>query len=211
GYDEEAFTLAMQRVAAESEAKDSNRRVLLHSGVVYPQWRNPRMPFRALRRLTDDNPSSVKDLVLRFRAPVNVDFLTKLAEEEGVMEFMDIAPELDYIGALAEMIQADGLLVLQNAECNDQVPAKLYEYFRAGQPILALTAMDGDTATAVREHPGNYLADLESDASIMIALRDWLQTTKSGMPYRQVDESVARCSRRGRTQQLAAVLNSVIQ
>lgn len=211
GYDEEAFALAMQRIAAGSQAEDSDRLVLLHSGVIYPQWRNPRMLFRALRRLTDDNPSSVQGLVMRFRAPVNVNFLKQQAEEEGVMEFMDIAPELDYIGALAEMIQADGLLLLQNAECNDQVPAKLYEYLRAGRPILGLTAMDGDTAKAVREHPGNYLADIESDASIMVALRDWLQATKSGMPPRQVDASVARCSRRGRTQQLAAVLNSVIR
>lgn len=211
GYDEEAFALAMQRIATGAEAKDRDQVILLHSGVVYPQWRNPRMLFRALRRLADESQSSVKKLVLRFRAPVNVDFLKQLAEEEGVMEFMDIAPELDYIGALAEMIQADGLLLLQNAECNDQVPAKLYEYLRAGKPILGLTAMDGDTATVLRQHPGNYLADLESDAHIIDVLRDWLQATRPDRPSLEVEESVARCSRRGRTQQLAAVLNSVIQ
>ena len=37
------------------------------------------------------------------------------------------------------MLRADGLLILQAANCNEQIPAKLYKYLRARRPIVALT------------------------------------------------------------------------
>jgi len=41
--------------------------------------------------------------------------------------------------ATAVRMAADALLVMQASNCNAQIPAKIYEYLRAGKPILALT------------------------------------------------------------------------
>jgi hypothetical protein len=59
---------------------------------------------------------------------------------------VEILPPIDYTLALREMLDADALMVLQSHECNDQIPAKAYEYLRAGKPILGLTDPRGDTA-----------------------------------------------------------------
>lgn len=207
GYDEDDFVLAEQRRRG-GQRRPVGRRLLLHSGVVYPQWRNPRLLFRALRRLLDAGCAGAAQVRIRFRASAHDAFLKQLAGEEGVMDFMEIAPELDYISALAEMLEADGLLLLQNHECNGQVPAKLYEYLRAGKPIVALTAPDGDTAAELRKHDAVILADLASTADIVEGLKAWLDAPEIGRAGRR--QGVESCSRRGRTQELARILNSVI-
>jgi len=50
------------------------------------------------------------------------------------------------------------LLLLQASNCNSQIPAKVYEYLRAGKPILALTDPEGDTATLLRNLGINTIA-----------------------------------------------------
>jgi hypothetical protein len=59
--------------------------------------------------------------------------------------------QLAYRDALQEMCRADVLVLLDGPGRKIGVPAKLYEYFGAGRPILALTEPDGDTAQVLRE------------------------------------------------------------
>jgi hypothetical protein len=48
------------------------------------------------------------------------------------------------------MAQSDLLVLLDGPGRKIGVPAKLYEYFGAGRPILALAEADGDTAHVLR-------------------------------------------------------------
>lgn len=212
GYDEDAFATAESRLPAAHPA-GAGRIVLLHSGIVYPEWRNPQMFFRAIRLLADEGHPAVQRLCVRFRAAAHDEFVAQLAREENVSDFMELQPDVDYIEALTEMMTVEGLLLLQNAECNAQVPAKFYEYLRAGKPILALTDLQGDTARLLRGHTGHQIADLASADDIKRALTAWLDgltemTVRSGsVPA----PSIIACSRRARTGELADVLNSVLR
>ena len=210
GYDEDAFATAEARLPV-ARAAGVGRIVLLHSGVVYPQWRNPRMLFRAIRHLANAGHPEVKRLCVRFRAAAHDEFVKQLAREENVSDFMEVLPDVDYIEALTEMMTVDGLLLLQNAECNAQVPAKYYEYLRAGKPILALTDLQGDTAGLLRGHAGHQLSDLSSADDIKRALVAWLDSLPGIGMRRPLAPSIVACSRRARTGQLAAVLNSVMR
>lgn len=210
GYDEDAFALAEKRLP-EAPSNPDGRIVLLHSGIVYPQWRNPRMLFRAIRQLADAGHPSVRRLCVRFRAAAHDAFVRQLADEENVSNFMELAPDVDYIEALGEMMTVDGLLLLQNAECNNQVPAKFYEYLRAGKPILALTDHLGDTAGLLARHAGNRVADLTSAEEIKASLAAWLDAIPLQTGRAEPSPEVIACSRRARTGQLATVLNSVLR
>lgn len=209
GYDEDVFAAAERNLSAATGCS-SDRIVLLHSGVVYPQWRNPRMLFRALRQLVDEGHPLAGRLSVRFRAAAHDGFLAQLAREENVSDFMELLPDVDYIEALTEMMAVDGLLLLQNAECNAQIPAKFYEYLRAGKPILALTDRHGDTARMLGRHDGHLVADLASADEIREALAAWLDTLPEAGARSAPSSAVVACSRRARTGQLAAVLNSVL-
>src|SRR5690606_4043613 len=122
--------------------------------------------LHAMRSLLDRGVISPSTLRLRFRAPVHEASLKREATRAGVAQLLDVLPPIDYRAALREMQAADALLVLQAANCNAQIPAKLYEYFRARRPILALTDPAGDTARTLLRSGYDAIAPLDDAAAI---------------------------------------------
>jgi glycosyltransferase involved in cell wall biosynthesis len=208
GYDDEDFD------AAEADARASIKPAgspltLLHSGIIYPLERDPRPLFAALAALLADGTLSPARFKLVLRAPVHEAFLQQLIIDYGIASLVTIAPPLPYRAALAEMLGADALLLLQAANCNDQVPAKLYEYLRANKPLLALTDPQGDTWAAVRAAGIDTLAPLDDAAAIAMALRQFVAQAAAGTAP-LAPESVRRShARSARTVQLAALLDAV--
>lgn len=207
GYDEEAFA------AAESTEDvmplNPGATTLLHSGIVYPEWRNPEHLLQAVRKLLDEAKISSTDFRLRFRAPVHGDFLNKLVIRHNLKDVVEILPPLDYRQALQEMLRADGLLVLQSGGCNDQIPAKLYEYFRARRPILGLTDPSGDTADAMRRAGFCHIAPLDSAAAIETTLETFMKDVAEGTAPVASPDSITAASRRGRARDLADLLDAI--
>jgi hypothetical protein len=96
---------------------------------------------------------------------------------------------------------------MQAANCNEQVPAKLYEYLRARRPLLALTDRNGDTASLMLQSGIDAIASLVDAAEIAQLLQRFADGDSSGM--RATEAAVAGASRHGRTRQLALLLDSV--
>lgn len=136
GFDEESFP---PRAAAAAPRAVARPIVLLHSGIVYPSERDPTQLFEALQRLRASGRLQPGELRIRFRASVHDDLLRALARDHGVPDLIELSPAIPYRQALAEMMEVDALLVMQASNCNAQIPAKIYEYLRAGRPILGLT------------------------------------------------------------------------
>lgn len=201
GYDEEAFADTQRTCSL-----NPGRLTLLHSGIVYPSERDPTQLFAALAQLKRKEPSTYSRLVVRFRAPVHDELLQRLADEFVVDEAIEILPALDYRDALDEMCAADGLLILQAATCNAQIPAKLYEYFRARRPILALTDPAGDTAQVIGAAGIEAIAPLDDAQAIAARLARFVAAPTSGTIANGA--AVAGASRRSRTRQLAELLDS---
>jgi glycosyltransferase involved in cell wall biosynthesis len=204
GYDEESFAgLAPRPQLREGPC------VVLHSGVVYPSERDPTALFAALAALKQVSGVTAKQLLVRFRAPVHEDMIRRLAQQYAVQDLIEIRPSLPYRDALAEMGSVGALLVLQAQNCNEQIPAKAYEYLRAGRPIVGLTDAAGDTAGLLRSAGVPYLASLRDGhaiAAVLARLRaDWL-AAREVLPR---PESVAAASREARARQLAALLTSI--
>jgi glycosyltransferase involved in cell wall biosynthesis len=208
GYDERAF----QNVDAERPGRAPlapGTLTLLHSGVVYPSERDPTQLFQALRRMTDEGTLRSGELRLRLRAAGHEPILGRLIQAAGVEELVELAPPIPYREALLEMMRADGLLLLQAANCNEQVPAKLYEYLRCGRPILALTDPAGDTAAVLRSAGLANIARLDSADEISRALRSFVERLRAGTAPLPNREFAASASRLHRTQELARLLDAL--
>lgn len=206
GYDEESFATAESGVDS-SQPLVQGCITLLHSGIVYPSERDPTALIHALAMLARERPAWRERLRVRFRAPVHSELLTGLARAHGVDDMVGVLPSIPYRDALAEMLRADCLLLMQGANCNDQIPAKLYEYFRAQRPILGLADPSGDTGRALASAGVRHIARLESTEEIYGALVRLLAEVKAGtaqVPSRSV---VSSASRRARTAELAALLD----
>jgi dTDP-4-amino-4,6-dideoxygalactose transaminase/glycosyltransferase involved in cell wall biosynthesis len=209
GYDDETFAAAAARLVGRRRPLVEGRITLLHSGIVYPSERDPVPLFTALRRLVDRGAIDPEGVRVRFRAPGHDAYLARLVAEHRLESLIEIAPSVPYREAIEEMLLADALLILQASNCNDQVPAKLYEYARAGRPVLALTDPAGDTAAGMRSFGLDAIAPLDSVEGIERALPAFLAAVKSGTARRPERRAVAAASRRARSQELLALLEEV--
>jgi glycosyltransferase involved in cell wall biosynthesis len=204
GYDEETFTDSED---TERAPLNPGALTLLHSGIVYRDERDPSQLMGALRRLLDAGTIAHDTVRIRFRAPVHDARLRELAAAAGVEPLIEILPPIDYRDSLIEMQRADALLVLQAANCNAQIPAKVYEYLRARRPILALTDPAGDTARTLVRVGFDAIAPLDDEAAIADLIGRFVRDpTSARLPS---DAVVARQSRHGRTADLAAVLDGL--
>lgn len=209
GYDEDSFT-GLDASAAAKGPLNPGKITLLHSGIVYPSERNPSQLFQAIGALLKSGDLNSKRFVIRLRATAHDDWLRSLALEHGIMDAIELAPPLLYRMALEEMLRADGLVILQATNCNEQVPAKLYEYLRAERPILGLTDPSGDTALTLRQAGCQHLARLDSREELISVLPRFVDELASGVASRPDSKVIAVASRLARTQALAELMDSMI-
>lgn len=203
GYDE----LAFENATLTSAPINHGRVTLLHSGIVYTTERNPSALFAALAQLKRKRPAIFKKIMIRFRASMADELLTSLAEQHGVSSAIQLLPPLNYSEALGEMQAADGLVILQAANCNEQIPAKIYEYLRARRPLLVLSDPLGDTVGVARRAGIESIAPLDDPDSIATLLTDFVSDDDRPLPR---EDAVRGASRYARTQELAEVLDSVV-
>lgn len=208
GYDDDNFSAAAASVPRKP-LRDDRQFVLLHSGVIYPSERDPAQLFEALAALLKQGQISPATFKLVLRAAGHDDYLRRLIASHGIADIVSLVPPLPYKEALSEMMCADGLLVLQAANCNNQIPAKLYEYLRAQRPILALTDAAGSTAATLKESGIDTIAPLDSKEEIMRALLRFLSLVqRNAAPIAPWDKALSH-SRKSRTKELAHLLDKV--
>jgi glycosyltransferase involved in cell wall biosynthesis len=204
GYDEGSF----DGISAGG-ALNPGKTTLLHSGIVYPNERDPTALMEALKLLADRTPELRATLRIRFRAPVAVDLLRGLIERYGITDMVEVLPAINYRAALAEMLSSEGLLILQSAGCNDQIPAKVYEYLRAGRPIIGLTDATGDTAAVLRDAGIEAIAPLDNAALIAEAISKFVADIRNHTALCPAPRAIAAADRRNRTREFAALLDRV--
>ncbi len=205
GYDEESFS-QLQGGGPLNPGKFT----VLHSGIVYPSERDPTHLFEALVAVIGHDPSLRIDLRLRFRAPVHDALLKNLTARYGLHDVVEICPAISYREALAEMCRADALLVMQAANCNAQIPAKFYEYLRAGRPLLGLVDPAGDTAVAMRAAGAAAMAPLDVAMDIAQALTRLVADMRADRVRLPEPDAVRNASRKARARSLATLLECAV-
>ena len=208
GYDEEVFAAAG---AGAGSAGPRERTVILHSGIVYPSERDPAPLFAALGKLKRDGILDARRVEFRFRASGYDALLASLAAREDIGDIVTLAKPVPYADAVREMMQVDGLLLMQAANCNSQIPAKAYEYLRAGRPIVALTDPAGDTGDLMRRAGADASARLDSVAELMRVIPDFVARLRRGDASLPDAQFASACSRRARTRMLADELDRCLR
>lgn len=208
GYTEDSF-LGLEADARTLGPLNPGRFTLLHSGIVYASERDPTHLFAALQRMVQQHHIDPAHFLLRLRAHNNSAYLQSLIKRYQLQTMIQLADPLPYRCALVEMLRADGLLILQASDCNQQIPAKLYEYLRTKRPVLALTDPLGDTAAALHSMGYHHQAPLNDSARIAQALQHFISTVNSGQITEPNPDIIHQHSRRYRTQQFVDWLNSI--
>lgn len=190
--------------------KKTSELVLVHSGVIYPEERNPAHFLKAIGELKREKEISCDQVQIVLRASGHQQLLSRLLNQHDITDIVKLEPSVDYRAALTEMLHSDGLLILQAASCNHQIPAKIYEYLRIGKPILALTDSKGDTAGLVRKTNSGIVVAIDDSSEIKKGLMEFLSLLKSDHPFDYDPKKINQYSRRKQTGELAAIFSEVI-
>jgi glycosyltransferase involved in cell wall biosynthesis len=182
---------------------------LLHSGILYPYERDPLPFFRALAGLVHGGDPAFANLRVVFRGSGHDANYAPAVAELGLAGHVAFAPALPYRDALREMLAADALLVFQAANCNNQIPAKAYEYLYAGRPVIGLTDPRGDTGRLLTGLRVPCVAALEDEAALKALLTDAVARLRAGSYAVPDRAAVQALSREARTAELAGVLAEV--
>jgi len=181
----------------------------VHSGVLYPSERDPRPFFDALAELKTEGAIDSSQLRVVLRATAHDHLFLPMLDERNITDLVFLEPGVSYAEALAEMLAADALLLFQAANCNHQIPAKVYEYFRAAKPVLSLTDAAGDTAATLREAKLDTIVDLADKASIKTGLIDFIDQLRAGTAPIADSQVAQKYSRQSLTAEFASVFDIV--
>ena len=207
GYDEEDF--AGLDVASSHSSNNGQPVRLVHSGVIYPDDRDPTAFFQALSRLKKDRQISVSGLKIDLRASGSEVYYRSLIHEYGIDDIVQLLPAISHREAIEDCWQADGLLLFQAASCNHQIPAKVYEYLRLGKPILALTPDEGDTTGVLNEAGGATVVNLADENAIACAIPEFINRVRQSTHPLPSSKSVERYNRKNHAMELAHCLNEL--
>lgn len=209
GYDEASFAVLGTDTASSLASKPPFK--LLHSGTIYPtDDRDPSAFFAALARMKADARLDASTLQVMFRASGQDKWLAGKIAEYGLEDIVQIGTRVSYHEALRETSSADGLLVFQGYTSNPAIPAKVYEYIRAGRPMFAMVDHAGDTAALLARVGCGNVADLRSLDEIHSRLTQFVDELLAGRA-RGVPLSVAEgYSRSHRAVELSTLLAATL-
>ncbi len=205
GYDEDDF-----KDLVLNERQDAYQPVrLVHAGVIYTDDRDPTCFFRTLARLKAEGIVGAHNLRIDLRASGSEHYYSLLLRHLHIESLVQLQPPLPHRAALNDIINADGLLLFQAASCNHQIPAKVYEYFRTGRPILALTDPSGDTAKLLQEVGGATVVDLQDENAIYVCIPKFLRSIELRTHDLPDPAKVQSYTRRRATAELARHLDKL--
>lgn len=207
GYDEDAFGTPPPSAPALAAGRPVT---LVHSGLLYDTGRDPSAFLDALARLKARGVIGADTLRVLLRAPGNIAGVSALIDKYGVADLAATAEPVPYREALAEMAAADGLLLFQGTPFNNQIPAKVYEYFRARKPIFGLVDHKGETARVLGNAGFDDTAFIDDAAEIAARLERFLVRLRGQSAHVASVELVERSSRAHRARQLAALFDEVV-
>ena len=208
GFDDEAFADIPTTESGGREVAGETI-VLVHSGLLYPRGRNPEPFFRAVSELLRSGRLGVGDLRVVLRASGSDDVFAPLVTRYGLGAVVELAPPVSRREALAEQCAADGLLLFQGREFNSQVPAKIYEYFRVGKPILGLVDEKGDTARLIASEQAGLIADIDDSVAIAERLMEFVEAVRAGRFVPLRGDALMKYSRRAGAAQLLRLMDDI--
>jgi hypothetical protein len=181
---------------------------ILHCGELYA-GRDPRGLLEALRQFTGNGQAI--EVVLLGRNHGGEFNLCHEIEIRGLSRTVRLVDQVAYARAKQAAADADILLLIDAPGRKIGVPAKLYEYFGAGRPILALAGADGDTASTLRASGVCHrVADPTDVAGIKSALQQLVAELAKGKSAPRDTSGLAAFTREAIARQLAQALDRIV-
>lgn len=183
---------------------------IVYTGMIYEGKQDLSPLLLAARELIDEDADMSQHLRMEFYG-VNPAFVLAQAAAHGTGHVVVASPRIPQAEARARQLDADVLLLLDWSVPGvvGYASGKIFEYFAARKPILALGPEGSVIEGLLKETRAGVLAT--SKDQVRETLRPWLLRRKNAapVPYEGDVAAIGRYSRRGQTRALASVLDSI--
>jgi glycosyltransferase involved in cell wall biosynthesis len=168
GFDEADFA-----ALPPGQPSSEDEMLVVHAGNVNAEFRDPCPVFEAVCEAAaagDIDPGRLRFRFLGGGPYGESAEVARAVTAAGLAERVEFLPRVPYDAALRQLTRADLLLLLQaSADTVDLVPAKLFEYLRAGRPVLAVVR-PGASTEVLAQVGGGWAADPRDGAGLRRAL-----------------------------------------
>jgi len=152
---------------------------LVYTGRFYDGLRTPSSLFRALSTINKEEPLEGV-LEFTFVGPFVTEFASE-ARAAGIEHLVRLNDRVPPAEAQSIAAEADVLVVIDAPADGPSpfLPSKLVDYLPLRKPILAITPLEGASATLVRR-AGGIVAAPDDEGGIRVALRDLVARWREG-------------------------------
>jgi hypothetical protein len=169
--------------------------------------RNPKILWKALSELVNENKIFASLLQLNFVGTVSKDILRSL-EEYNLSQFVNFKGYVSHNDAIRFQKQSQVLLLIEinSEDTKCIIPGKLFEYMVSNRPILAIGPEGSDVAQVLRAtNTGNYF-NYDEHESIKSMIIDLFNTFRIG-ELKSNGIGLKDYSRKSLTSKLAKLIN----
>lgn len=171
--------------------------------------RNPEVLWKALKKLSEENPEFKRDLEIKLVGKVDASVADSV-RSYGLGDALTLIPYIPHHEVVKVQQQSRLLLLVLNntRTAKGILTGKFFEYMSAKRPILAVGPVDGDAAEILLKANAGTIAGYNDDEVVYQQVKDFYTQYKSG--NLEVNSSgVEQYSRKALTGQLASILNSL--
>lgn len=184
--------------------------VLVHSGLMEIPDRDPSAFFDAIAQMRKRGDITGNTLQVVLRATGHDERYRQQVRALDIGDIVSVEGRVSHTDAIEEMRRADGLLLFQGAQCNRQIPAKVYEYLACRRPIVGLLDVVGDTHELIaRQWQVPYVANMDSAVAIADTLRKFIDDRLRDKVFIPDAGLIKRHSRSAGASQLAKLFDEV--
>ena len=174
-----------------------------------PKQSNPKLLFKVLKALCDQDAAFKNDLELNFVGDIS-------AEIKVAIEANTLAGNTNFVGyishqkAIAYQNKSQVLLLLiPNVKNNKGIlTGKLFEYLNAKRPIIAIGPEKGDLAAILQETNSGVIVDFDAEEKLKLEIMTMYQKYKKDK-LRVDCSNIEKYHRKELTKKLASILKSL--
>jgi glycosyltransferase involved in cell wall biosynthesis len=188
GYSEEDFSLSSVQTSNEEE----DNKTILHSGNIF-DYQNPKKLWQTIKMEIDKG----KKLKLVFIGTVSPEIKQSI-KNIGLDSYTEYKGFLPYKEMLIELMKASYLLVCATEPRH--VPGKLFEYLRAGKPIIAFGDGNEEVKKIIQEANAGKMYGYDESGEEFFCTRESFKTDQ---------KVITTFERRSIANHLALILNKL--
>jgi len=196
----------------ETSGNSDSHFVIAHTGLLTAN-QNPTILWKVLRALSEEYTEFKQDLKIQLIGNVDASVVENI-QLHGLQDRLEMIPYVPHSKAI-EFQQKSSILLLcliENPDTKCIVTGKLFEYMRAGRPIISIGYTDGDAADILIQTRTGDTFDFYDERLLKEKILTYYRDYQAGTLHLQADkEAIAQHSRKNLTKKLSRLMNQLVE